>query len=258
MEATFTPKKLRGALAALSGALVLAGCAQVPPNAGENPADPYEAMNRHVYTFNDSIDRAVLKPVAKGYKAVTPEIVQTGVSNATDNLFSPSHAVNNVLQGKVSDGIGQGFRFLVNSTFGLLGLIDVADMIGLEEKQEDFGQTLAAWGVGQGSYLVIPFLGPSSTRDVWRYPEEFVTNPMTYALWNEDWWIGAAITAVGVIDTRAQLLEYEDLRAGVVDEYVAMRDAYLAGRERAVADGGVADPDAELERLTPLPLDDEE
>lgn len=131
MEATFAPKKLRGALAALSGALVLAGCAQVPPNAGENPADPYEAMNRHVYAFNDSIDRAVLKPVAKGYKAVTPEIVQTGVSNATDNLFSPSHAVNNVLQGKVSDGIGQGFRFLVNSTFGLQGLIDVADMIGL-------------------------------------------------------------------------------------------------------------------------------
>lgn len=249
--------KFTGALTALVGALVLAGCAQIPPNAGENPADPYEAMNRHVWAFNDTLDRAVLKPVAEGYRAVTPDVVETGVSNTFDNLFSPSHALNNTLQGKVSDGVGQGFRFLVNSTFGLFGIFDVAEMIGLEEKPEDFGQTLAVWGVDQGSYLVLPVLGPSTTRDVWRYPEEFATSPLTYALWDNDWWIGTSITALGVVDTRAGLLKYEDLRSNVVDEYAALRDAYLAGRQRAVTDGEVGDPDEELGTLTPLPLDEE-
>ena len=117
--------------AAVCSALFLAGCAQVPPNAGENPADPYESFNRNVYAFNDALDRAVAKPVAEAYAAWTPEFMQTGVSNAMDNLGEPTNTVNNLLQGKADKGIGTFFRFLVNSTFGIAGLFDVASEIGL-------------------------------------------------------------------------------------------------------------------------------
>ena len=251
------PKILFSCTAAAGALLLLAGCAQVPPNAGDNPVDPYEVANRHVWAFNDAVDRAVLKPVAEGYRKVTPKPVEEGVSNFFGNLFVPSHALNNTLQGKVSDGVGQAFRFLVNSTFGVCGIFDVASRIGLESKPEDFGQTLGVWGVPQGSYLVLPLLGPSSTRDAWRYPEEFATSPMTYVLWNEDWWIGSALTAAGVVNARAQLLALEDLRASTVDEYAAVRDAYLASRRRLVDDGAVIDSEEELGTLTPLPMDEE-
>lgn len=250
-----THKKTLCALAAAS--MLAAGCADLPPGAGENPVDPYEGFNRNVYAFNDALDRAVLKPVAKGYRSITPDPVERGVSRMVDNLFVPSHALNNTLQGKVDDGIGSAFRFLVNSTFGLAGAFDVASWIGLEEKPEDFGQTLGVWGVPSGPYLMLPFIGPSSARDVWRYPEEFATSPITYITWNEDWWIGWSATGVMAIDARARLLEYEDLRKNTVDEYVAIRDAYLARREKLVRDGAAPDESEELESLTPLDFGDE-
>lgn len=238
-------------------ALLATGCAEIPSNAGENPADPWETMNRHVWSFNDGIDRAVLKPAAEGYVKVTPEIVRSGVSNAFDNLFVPSHALNNTLQGKADDGIGSVFRFLVNTTFGIGGLFDVASRIGLEAKPEDFGQTLAVWGVPSGPYVVLPFLGPSTTRDMWRYAEEFGTNPLTYALWNEDWYWSTGIGALTVVEARARLLPLEDIRKNTVDDYVAVRDAYLAQRRMLVNDGNI-DETEELQSLTALPVDDEE
>ncbi len=238
-------------------ALLATGCAEIPSNAGENPADPWEAMNRHVWSFNDGIDRAVLKPAAQGYVNVTPEIVRSGVSNAFDNLFTPSHVLNNTLQGKVDDGIGSVFRFLVNTTFGIGGLFDVASRIGLEAKPEDFGQTLAVWGVPSGPYVVLPFLGPSTTRDMWRYAEEFGTNPLTYALWHEDWYWSTGIGALTVVEARARLLPLEDIRKNTVDDYVAVRDAYLAQR-RLLANDGEVDETEELRSLTALPVDDEE
>ena len=159
-------QKLLTSLAGTAAAAVLlAGCAQVPPNAGENPSDPYERVNRNIYAFNDSIDRAVFRPVAETYVEWTPEWVRTRVSNVVDNLGDPGNAVNNTLQGKVDRGIESLMRFLVNSTFGIAGIFDVADEIGLKRHSEDFGQTLGVWGVGSGSYLVLPILGPSSTRD---------------------------------------------------------------------------------------------
>ena len=139
-------------------AVLLAGCAQVPPNAGENPSDPYERVNRNIYAFNDSIDRALFRPVAETYVEWTPEWVRTRVSNVVDNLGDPGNAVNNTLQGKVDRGIESLMRFLVNSTFGIAGIFDVADEIGLKRHSEDFGQTLGVWGVGSGSYLVLPIL----------------------------------------------------------------------------------------------------
>ena len=244
--------------AALCAALFLAGCAQVPPNAGENPVAPYEAFNRNVYAFNDALDRAVAKPVTEAYVAWTPGFVQTGVSNAMDNLGEPTNTVNNLLQGKTDKGISTFFRFLVNSTFGIAGLFDVASEIGLEKAPEDFGQTLGVWGVGEGSYLVLPVLGPSSTRDWTRYPAGWATSPTTWALWDENWYWSAGLWVVDGLDTRARLLELEKFRESTVDEYAAVRDAYLAARRRAVADGEAMDAEEELETLTPLDFSDEE
>ncbi|MDO5531278.1 VacJ family lipoprotein [Sutterella sp.] len=242
---------------ALSAAL-LSGCAQVPPNAGENPADPYESFNRNVWAFNDTLDRAIVKPVSEFYVDWTPEFVQTGVSNFFDNLDTPGSAVNNLLQGKVERGVRSVFRFLVNSTLGIAGLFDVASHIGLEDAPEDFGQTLAVWGVGQGSYLVLPFLGPTTTRDWTRYPVSWGTDPLTYIMWDEDWYWSVPILAAEGIDARARLLSLESIRAQTVDDYAAIRDAYLAMRERAVRDGAEVSSEEELETLTPLQFDDEE
>ena len=138
---------------------LLAGCAQVPPDAGQTPHDPHEAFNRHMWAFNDALDRAVLKPVAEGYVAVTNEPVRDAVSNAVDNLLEPNNAVNNLLQGKGKAGVESTFRFLVNSTFGIAGLFDVASWIGMERRPEDFGQTLAVWGA-------IPCSGGSLPRPI--------------------------------------------------------------------------------------------
>ena len=121
----------RAPFAALGAALLAAGCAQVPPDAGQNPADPFEKFNRNMWAFNDAIDRAVLKPVATAYVDWVPEIVRNRVTNMTDNLFEPSNALNNTLQGKVDDGITSVFRFLINSTFGIVGMFDVAEKIGM-------------------------------------------------------------------------------------------------------------------------------
>ncbi len=257
-EKTMTRKTLSPALALAACASLLAGCAQVPPNAGENPADPWEGFNRNVHAFNSTLDRAVAKPVAEAYVEWTPELVRKGVSNAVDNLGEPSNALNNTLQGKVDKGIGSLFRFLVNSTFGIAGLFDVAGEIGLAAAPEDFGQTLGVWGVGQGPYLELPLLGPSTVRDVTRYPVRWAAGPMTYVLDDEEWYWSAGLLALEGVDARARLLPLEAMRASTVDEYAAIRDAYLAARENAVRDGEKADEQEELGALTPLSFDDED
>lgn len=242
----------------LSCALVLAGCANVPPDAGQNPRDPYEAFNRHVYAFNDGLDRAVLKPVAEGYRAVTPETMREGVSNACDNLFEINNMANNLMQGKVRDGVESGLRFLVNTTFGIGGLFDVAGWIGMPRHQEDFGQTLAVWGVGEGHYLVLPLFGPSSTRDVWRLPVGAALNPTTYLLADQDYWVSLGVTGVTVIDARTRVLDGEEaLRASTLDEYVALREAYFGYRRQQIF-GDDASPEQQLEGLTPLNLEEDE
>ena len=135
-------------LSALS--LGLSGCANVPPDAGQNPEDPYEAFNRNMHAFNVMVDDAALKPVTKGYRWVTPQFVQDGVSNAIDSLGEVNNTLNNVLQGKVDQGITSAFRFMLNSTIGVFGLFDVATWVGMERAPEDFGQTLGVWGVPAG------------------------------------------------------------------------------------------------------------
>ena len=216
----------------------LCACAvlAVLPLAANAEDDPWESFNRPVFTFNDTLDTYALKPVAKGYQAVTPQIVEDGVHNVFNNIGDVGNLANNLLQGKFHDaGVDTG-RLLFNTTFGLLGFFDVASHMGLQRNDEDFGQTLGAWGVGSGPYLVIPFLGPSTLRDApAKIPDSFL-EPYPYI----DHVPTRNVTrAVDVVDTRASLLSAEKMISG--DKYIFIRNAYLQNREFRVKDGEVVD-----------------
>jgi phospholipid-binding lipoprotein MlaA len=217
----------------------LGGCASAPK------ADPLEGLNRATFAFNDKADEIVLKPVAKGYKAVTPQFVRAGVTNAFTNVGDVSVAVNSLLQGKPSDAVTSVGRFLVNSTLGILGLFDVATPMGLDKKDEDFGQTLGKWGVGAGPYLVIPLMGPSTVRDsVGRGADSY----LGWARQVEH--IPTRNSAMGLelIDLRANLLGASGtLDEAALDKYQFLRDAYLQRRLRAVHDGKV--PQEKMDKL---------
>ncbi len=187
---------LRAVLAATAAATVLAGCAT-----SGNPKDPIEGYNRAMFSFNETVDKAVIKPVAQGYNYVTPQPVQTGVSNFFGNLADIWTSVNNLLQGKPGDALSDAGRVLINSTVGILGLFDVATPMGLEKHEEDFGQTLGRWGVGDGAYVVLPILGPRTVRDTVGLAADIYTDPVRDA----DAHRGYRNTAIALraIDTRA-------------------------------------------------------
>ena len=160
-------------LALVASSMLFSGCASQQTVPQE---DRWEGMNRVIYGFNDGVDRVLLKPIATGYRFITPDPVERGVRNVFGNLAYPTVIVNNLLQGKPGAAISDTGRFIVNSTVGVAGIFDVASNIGLEEHDEDFGQTLAVWGVGSGPYVVLPFLGPSTLRDAFGIPADRATN----------------------------------------------------------------------------------
>lgn len=239
--------------------LLLAGCAHIPEDAGSHPDDPYEKFNRQMFYFNDRLDQHVLKPVTLGYRWAVPGAARDCVSNALSNLAEPTTTANSFLQGKGRDGITSAFRFLVNTTFGVAGLFDVAEKIGMPKKSEDFGQTLGVWGVGDGPYLVLPVLGPSGGRDVFRYPLDYATNAGTYLLWNEEWYTAVALAGLTAVDMRSRMIDQglDDMRGNVLDEYVAVREAYRQQRRHDIADGNLSEAET-LETLTPLSFEDDE
>ncbi|WP_239692429.1 VacJ family lipoprotein [Microbulbifer mangrovi] len=195
--------------------------------------DPWEGFNRAMFRFNDTADRWFLKPAAVSYRQVTPIFMQTGISNFFSNLHEINNVLNDVLQWKWGQAGNDTGRFLVNSTVGLVGLFDVAQHMGLEPSDgEDFGQTLAVWGMPSGPYVVVPFLGPSTVRDVPGEVVEWYTNPLTYV---DDNAVENTLKVVDLLQTRASLLQAESLLQG--DRYVLMRDAYLQRREFLINDG---------------------
>ena len=220
---------------------VVTGCASV--NAPR--ADPLEGLNRATFKVNETVDDYVLKPVAKGYQAITPSFVRSGVSNAFSNVGDVGTSVNNLLQGKPANAISDVGRFLVNSTLGVLGLFDVATGMGLEKHEEDFGQTLGRWGVGSGPFLVLPILGPSTLRDTVAKPADAYTSYSRY--------MGHVPTrnstqALGIINFRADLLgTTSTLDEASLDKYQFIRDAYLQRRLSQVYDGKV--PQAMRDKL---------
>jgi phospholipid-binding lipoprotein MlaA len=199
----------------------------------QNP-DPWEGLNRKIFSFNKFLDRWILKPVAKTYDFVMPDPLQRGVSNVFDNLLTPWVAANQFMQGKPRYGFSDLARFGVNTGLGLGGLIDVASRAGIGEHQEDFGQTLAVWGVPLGPYFVLPLRGPSTvTTAVSLIPDSYA-NPIRYINHVRT---RNTVIAVYFIDQRARLLEAETLVSG--DEYLFIRDAYLQRRQFLIDDGKV-------------------
>lgn len=214
---------------ALLGA-VLAGCAHTP---AYEPADPLEPVNRKIYAFNRTADRYILRPVAKTYVDVTPQPARSGIHNFLANLGYPVTIVNALLQGKFGQAGRDTGRFLINTTAGIGGLIDVATPVGLNENDEDFGQTLGYWGVGPGWYLMLPLLGPSTNRGLVGQLADGVTTPERLLETRTQY----VLTAVDVIDRRAQLLSADGFLEQQVDEYVALRTVYLERRLNHVYDG---------------------
>ena len=197
--------------------------------------DPLEKINRRVYAFNLGLDNYILKPVVRGYDAFTPKFVDNSVSNFFENLGDVGNAINNVLQFKFADAVNDTERFVVNTTIGFAGLLDVASAAGLEKHDEDFGQTLARWGVKPGPYVMLPFLGPSTVRDaVAKISVDRFTDPAHYSEEN------IAFFALKTIDKRADLLSQEDVFKDLSnDQYSALRDFWLQRRVFLIRDGKV-------------------
>ena len=210
--------------------------------------DPFEPVNRAIFSFNNVADRVVLEPVAKGYKKL-PSPIQSGISNFLSNLRAPLVVVNQLLQGQSENAVQSSGRFIVNSTVGVFGLFDIAEKIGLEEKEEDYGQTLATWGVGDGFYIVLPLFGPSNLRDTSGMVLTMLTDPInSYAVSEGEAWLVPMRTAVNAVDTRSQIIdEVNALRDNSVDYYAAVRSSYYQNRKAAI--NNVDDSE-----LTPLPL----
>jgi phospholipid-binding lipoprotein MlaA len=224
------PWPCRHALLVLAAALA-GGCASV----GGNPDDPLESYNRAMFTFNDKLDRALIKPVAQGYQAVLPTPVRTGVGNFFGNLGDPWIAVNSLLQGKATEAFNGSMRFVFNSTLGLLGLIDIATPMGLPKHDEDLGQTFGAWGAGEGAFVVLPFFGPRTVRDTFGLAGDLAADPVRGV---DEVRTANSLTALRIVDDRARLLGVEKtLEEGTLDPYAYARDFYLEQRRYKVSDG---------------------
>ncbi len=228
-------------LALITALSMLVGCAST----NNIPADPFEGMNRVTFEFNDKADQIILQPLAKGYQAVTPQFVRSGVVNVFSNVADVATGVNNLLQGKPANAASDLGRVLVNSTLGILGLFDVASPMGLAKHEEDFGQTLGKWGVGSGPYLVLPFMGPSTLRDaVARYPD----GRLSYGRQIDHVPTRNSTFGLDIINIRAELLSAgKTLEEAALDKYQFLRDAFLQRRLNQVHDGKV--PSAMREKL---------
>ena len=214
---------------------LLAGCASVPGAAPPPKEDPWENFNRKVFSFNEAVDDAVLKPVATAYVKVVPELVRQGVSNVLGNIGDVWSAANHLLQGKIHTGLDMGMRVLTNTVFGLGGLLDPATEFGLVRRSEDFGQTLGRWGVGPGPYLVLPLLGPSTVRDGTALLLDRRASPSALGTTDTATY---SIAAVEVVNLRASLLGATRLLNDVaLDKYSFLRQAFLARRLDSVYDG---------------------
>ena len=231
-------------ICAMTGIALLGGCASTG-----TPSDPLESLNRGIYTFNDGLDTVLVKPAAEIYQGVVPPVARTGVSNVFSNLNDVVVALNNILQGKFAAGISDIGRVLLNTTAGLFGLFDIATVAGLEKHDEDFGQTLGYWGVGDGAYLVLPFLGPSTVRDAAGRVADYKTDPVTYIDPNRD---RNAAQGLRIVSRRAELLNASKLLGvAAIDEYAFVRDAYLQRRRNLIYDGNPPRERFDAENTTP-------
>lgn len=222
-------KMIHRPIALAAALLLLSGCAT------NNPKDPLEPVNRAVFTFNDKVDQVALKPAATAYKKVTPSFVQTGVSNFFGNLGDIWSSANNLMQGKGEAGMSDFARVMINTSFGIGGLFDIASEAGIRKHREDFGQTLGYWGVPSGPYVMLPLLGPSTVRDTAALPVDIAADPWVYVTPTNLRNIGSATR---IVDERAALLDASNLmEEAALDRYEFIRDGYLQRRQGQVFDG---------------------
>jgi len=220
----------------LIAALLAGGCATQPaaPKEERSEADPWEPLNRQIHGFNTGFDKVTFKPLAKGYEKVIPQFMRTGIRNFSSNLRTPLNAINAFLQGNAKSGFSETGRFLANSTLGLLGFIDVGTDMGLEKHNEDFGQTFAKWGIPDGPYVVIPFLGPRTLRDAFAIPLNIFADPLIHY---DNASVRDKIYFIRLIDVREKLFTAESLLEGSQDRYLSIREAYLQNRLYLIYDG---------------------
>ncbi len=217
--------------------LILSGCATTGNNAGSHPKDPAEGFNRAMFSVNEGADALVFKPLAQLYELVTPQFIRTGITNFFANISDVWTAFNNLLQGKVTDGASDIGRVFVNTTVGIGGLFDVAssEVFNIEKHDEDFGQTLGVWGVPDGPYLFIPFLGPRTTRDAGALIVDYQADPV-FQIDNVP--LRNSLSGIRMVNTRANLFRAEKLMDGAaIDKYDYLRNAYLKSRRYNVFDG---------------------
>ncbi len=218
----------------------LAGCASQQATMTDPERDPWEAYNRKIHSFNMGIDKAIVRPVAKGYDAIMPDAPQRGVRNFFRNLNYPVTFLNLILQGKVEESLTATGRFLMNSTVGLAGFFDVATKVEIPEYKEDFGQTLAVWGWKDSRYLVMPVFGPYTARDFIGRSFYGYFHPISYVAREYNNYIPLV---VDLITLRAELLPFQAELDAASDPYVLVRDVYLQNREYKIYDGDPPQPD---------------
>jgi phospholipid-binding lipoprotein MlaA len=228
--------------------VLLSGCASLPANSKRDPRDRLERYNRAVFSFNQTLDRTVARPIAVGYTQITPRPVRQGVSNFLANLSYPVVMVNDLLQAKPVTFARDTARFIVNTTVGIGGLFDPATRWGLEVNNEDLGQTFGRWGVPPVAFLMLPILGPTTIRDGIGRVGDYFSQPRTYIA---DSNVRLGLTALDLVDTRAVLLDADAVLNSAFDPYAFVRNAYLQRREYLVRDGNVPDeepPDESAEQ----------
>lgn len=225
-----TNGSLKKTVAVALMAVALGGCAT-----SGNQKDPIEGFNRAMFAFNEGLDTVIIKPVAQGYDAVMPSPVRTGVTNFFGNIADLFIGVNNLLQGKPAEAAGDIGRVLVNSTIGILGLIDVASDMGMEKHEEDFGQTFGRWGVGDGAYVVVPVFGPRTVRDTAGLVLDVAVDPVGHV---DHVSTRNSLLALRMVDTRADLLPADKvIEEAALDKYSYVRDGYLQRRLNLIHDG---------------------
>ncbi|MGA7594097.1 MAG: VacJ family lipoprotein [Gallionella sp.] len=223
-------------------AVVLAGCASNRP---ANPADPLEPINRGIYKFNDTLDKAVIKPVARGYQTAMPAVIKAMISNFFSNLDDVDVTANDLLQFKLKQGFSDGMRFVINTTIGVFGLIDVASQGSLKKHQQDFGLTLGKWGIGNGPYLVLPILGPSTLRDTAGLYGDGFASPL-YQM-NNMRSRNLSYMVRGLSHRAAFLNQESVLDEAMIDPYQFIRESYLLQRRSRIYDGKPPRPDYNLD-----------
>lgn len=233
--------RLNRMLIALATGLLLNGCAATAsPPAERSTEDPWEPVNRQIFAFNRAADRTVVRPVARGYQAVTPVPVRTGITNFFDNLRSPVVILNLLLQGRGSEGLAHFERFFVNSVYGIGGIFDLADHAEMPDHDADLGMTFARWGWEDSRYLMLPFAGPSTLRDGLGFWGDSFVNPVLDGVRKEG---SYGVLALDVVQIRAGLLPLDEQLDQAFDPYLFLRDGYLQRRNFAIFGEDTALPD---------------